>query len=144
MLAGAVRASLQPRLQEYLRYVPQYAFLPGRSTSDSLLRAFAHIQAVTSQLQGQSRSLFARQSGQQTYKVRGGIMLSLDLSRAFDTASRLHLSQALVDMGVPPGEIARVEALHREAEYHIRHAGIKGSVRPSRGIRQGCRLSPAL
>ena len=37
-----------------------------------------------------------------------------------------------------------IDKLHDQCDYHIQHAGFKGTVNMKRGVRQGCTLAPVL
>ena len=70
-----------------------------------------------------------------------GIMLSLDLSKAFDCVPGGALIQALQYAGVDATLQAAILEVHERCR--ISHGRHKGSIRMGRGIRQGC-LSPCL
>ena len=74
----------------------------------------------------------------------GGIMLGLDLSRAFDQVPRESLAQSLRHAGAPAELIHAVMHLHNACQYEVRHKGCRGKFEMQKGVRQGCTLSPCL
>ena len=71
-----------------LATLPQYAYLPFRSTRDAILRGAAHCSAVRHLLRNQKRSIHVSTAAQPRLNCAGGIMLFIDLHRAFDQVSR--------------------------------------------------------
>ena len=71
-------------------------------------------------------------------------MISLDLSRAFDTLPRWALQESLAHVGVSAELQAAVLKIHEECDYHITHGPHQGVVPMRKGVRQGCALSPCL
>ncbi|CAE6950667.1 unnamed protein product [Symbiodinium sp. CCMP2592] len=113
-LAKLAAGLLRPTVQHLATRFPQFAYIGGRSVEDSIERACSHCAAVRTTLEAQKYNIHLRRQGHVTGKCKGGITLSLDLSRAFDCLPREILHKALV-----------FAALHS-------------------GVRQGCSLSPAL
>ena len=71
-------------------------------------------------------------------------VLSIDLHKAFDMVSRKQLANTLAALPGPAEAKAAALRLHTECTYHLRVAGQGAAVHTTRGVRQGCRLAPAL
>ena len=71
-----------------LRRLPLYVYLTGRSTTDCLLLTSAHCRAVREACQ-QTRQNLDR------HNLIGGLQVSLDMEKAFDTISRNVVDGAL-------------------------------------------------
>ena len=68
-------------------------------------------------------------------------MLSVDLSQAFD---RVKLDRALSEHQVGSNLRSTITAIHEEAAYQVRDRYHATKITTTQGIRQGCRLAPAL
>ena len=77
-----------------LRRLPLYAYLTGRSTTDCLLLTSAHCRAVREACQQTRQNLDRR-------KLIGGLQVSLDMEKAFDTISRNIVHRALAIFFAP-------------------------------------------
>ena len=77
-----------------------------------------------------------------TTRLVGGIMLSLDLTQAFDRMPRSKWYEGLLTCGCPQ----RTALLHinwlKGAKYGIHHRGLSSEIVTTCGVRQGCRGSP--
>ena len=97
-LAGLLKESLMPYLHRYLGSTPQFAYLPGRDLFDAVARVRARLALVTralTQVGGNRFTIRARREaasmtsvGRHRTLVAGGAVLSVDLSKAFDTVCR--------------------------------------------------------
>ena len=74
----------------------------------------------------------------------GGALLSLDLSKAFDSVSRELLFQGMEDLGVRRDCLHLLHEWHRGTHYDISHKGFSSAVPVHRGVRQGCKAAPFL
>ena len=74
----------------------------------------------------------------------GGLILSLDMSSAFDTIPRHHIAASLAEAGVEHGDIALIMEWLSASQYHFQHGNHSRSITTTRGVRQGCVLSPLL
>ena len=71
-------------------------------------------------------------------------MLSLDLSRAFDTLTRSALESSLQAADVPGDLCQAILQIHNQCRYTGRHHAHEGTFPMEVGVRQGCALSPLL
>ena len=69
-------------------HLPQYAYLPMRSTRDALMKVAEHCAATRRILMGQARSIHIPSKAQHKPECCGGIQIFLDLHRAFDQLPR--------------------------------------------------------
>ena len=84
------------------------------------------------------------EAGNPRPSIAGGLLLSLDLSRAFDCVDRIVLMQALRHMGVQDSHITFLEAIYANTSFQFTHRDESRSVPTWRGIRQGCKSAPML
>ena len=71
-------------------------------------------------------------------------MLSVDLSQAFDRINRTKLDRALSEHRVDSNLGSTIAAIHEDAAYQVRNRYNTTKITTIQGIRQGCRLAPAL
>ena len=83
-------------------------------------------------------------SGLRQCKLVGGALLSLDLSKAFDSISRHRLFSGMADLGVRPDCLQLLYEWHRGTHYDIQHKGFATSIPVFKGVRQGCKAAPFL
>ncbi|CAE7865787.1 unnamed protein product, partial [Symbiodinium necroappetens] len=74
----------------------------------------------------------------------GGMMLSIDLRKAFDSVSHAELYGALLDAAVPQEVASVLIQIHVQTQCVVMHGGASESNGMSRGLRQGCPVSPIL
>ena len=142
LVLGVLTTKLRNQLVPTLTTLPLFAYLPGRSTSDALMFAFDHCRQVRACCQAATSSYWDRYAGRQKPLICGGLMISLDLSQAFDRLPRTMLAEGF-DIIAPHSTVAPL-LLHwlTEARYHITHRGIHTTIPTKRGVRQGCKASP--
>ncbi|CAE7369114.1 unnamed protein product [Symbiodinium sp. CCMP2592] len=70
--------------------------------------------------------------------------LSLDLSRAYDLASRPIIYETLANYGVSQDTITVIQQLHRDAQYVFRAGPNTGRHTTTNGLKQGCCIAPFL
>ena len=88
--------------------------------------------------------IWTRKAGARPDTCRGGLTLSLDLERAFDSVPWATLEECLVEFGVPADLISLILFLHENARYTFTLGGETVNVEPQQGIRQGCGMSPTI
>eukprot|EP00439_Symbiodinium_sp_Y106_P015496 s7930_g2.t1 len=105
---------LQPKVARYLEQVPQWAYLPSRSTGDALKAVCAHMNQVRTLLATHSTSLPNRFQGAPQPKMHGGISISLDVMKAFDSLKHDFL-EAMREAQFNEDEIQTIRFLHSQA-----------------------------
>ncbi|CAE7555844.1 unnamed protein product [Symbiodinium sp. CCMP2592] len=128
----------QVRQQVYqsIRHLPIYAYMPHRSTTDCLLRAFRHCEAVQAMCATTTKA--KKRKGQ----VAGGISLSIDLSKAFDKVNRRPLLQTLRTLLADEHITMLIRCM--EGDYLIEHKGQSARIPATRGVKQGATDAPLL
>ncbi|CAE7323550.1 unnamed protein product [Symbiodinium sp. CCMP2456] len=108
------------------------------------LNVFARCHEVREHCSKARITIHQQHEGEIKVKCHGGLQISLDLSAAFDLVEWSHLKQAL--------DLAQVDIAVQEIMltwltqvlYLFRHRHLQGSIKPRRGLRQGCSASPIL
>ena len=104
----------------------QYGFRARRSTSAPLFL----IRRMVELFERHTTSLY---------------ILFLDWSQAFDSVSHEHLAASLVRIGVPLPFVHAIAALYVDSKFFVSSSSyVSATYSLSRGIRQGCPLSPYL
>ena len=137
------KKALQMTFDRLSRF-PQFAYLPFRSTREALLRGAFHCHEVRHLLMTQKRSIHATTSSQPRLHCAGGIMLFIDLTRAFDQVPRHILQAALHRAGLDPKLQSLILHWHCNTCYHIDINNTCRSIPVNRGVRQGCSIAPYL
>ena len=101
-----------------LRSLPLYAYLPHRGTTECLLRA--------------PQGLF------------GGLQVSLDMEKAFDSVRRDIVLLALRTIALPPDFLSIIETWLAPHPYYILYKTLVGNITATRGIKQGSTDAPML
>ena len=141
-----VKDRLMPFFLEAMVWLPQYAYVAGRGTTEAILRATLHCACVRDTLQTQKLTIHDCFAGARRAECVGGIQMSLDLSKAFDMLSHEVLILAMTHAGVSVDLQNVVMAFYDQSVYVIKGRGSHASHRIAlrHGVRQGCILSPAL
>ena len=139
-----VAARIKPKIQQYASSCPQHAYLPGRSVEGALLAVFDRCREIRTIAQAARRDIFAKRMGTKAEPYAGGLVLSLDMSMAFDIVPRQHLQEALLEAGVAEADVALIMEWLQGSTYHIKHGTQDIRVETEKGVRQGCVLSPLL
>ena len=141
-----------PGIQELLNAVPQFAYLAHRDIYDALARVNCQLVSIKHSLaqtvanrfvQRQQRET-ARCSGRWIQPISGGAVLGVDLHKAFDLLTREQLKSTLDKIGADEGVKQTAMLLHTRCQYLLFREGRATAVDTTRGVRQGCRLAPAL
>ena len=150
--AASIRGLLMDGILASLHSIPQFAYLPGRDLNDALARVNHRMEVIRTSLRFSTTNRFdqrtirenTRQGGRWLHPVCGGAVLSIDLHKAFDMVSCGQLASTLAALQGPDEAKAAALGLHTECTYHLRVAEQGAAVHTTRGVRQGCRLAPAL
>ena len=139
-----VAERIRPFIKSYADQIPQHAYLPGRSAEGALLNAFSRCRQIRELTQQAGNSVFARRAGNRSAPYAGGVVLSLDMTTAFDTVPRVLIRDSLLEAGVCDSDVAIIMAWMSGATYHLSHAHVDLHILTTRGVRQGCTLSPLI
>ncbi|CAE7380080.1 slc47a1 [Symbiodinium sp. CCMP2592] len=139
---GILADQIRPTVRLYANRFPQHAYLAGRSTEGALLSVFHKCREIRGLTQAAGNSVFARRSGHTAEPYTGGLILSLDMTTAFDTVPRAHVRDSLIEAGVAQSDVSIIMSWLTGATYHLKHAHINLRIITERGVRQGCPLSP--
>ena len=146
-LAGYVKDLVLEQAGPSLALTPQYAYLPARDVTDALARVGTCIQDIRHSLRALGGSRFTireRKTAGVEVGEAGGCLLSVDLRQAFDRVSRTKLDRALSEHKVDANLRSTIAAIHEDAAYQVRNRFHSTKITTTQGIRQGCRLAPAL
>ena len=141
-----------PGIQSLLLSVPQFAYLANRDIYDALARVNCQIadikhslaQNVANRFVQRQRRESTRCSGRWIQPLGGGAVLSVDLHKAFDMLTREQLLRTLSKLDAEEGVKNAAMLLHTQCQYVLVKDGVATEVNTTRGVRQGCRLAPAL
>ena len=140
LLADAILHELRPQLNR----LPQYAYTEMRSCEDAIHRVTTHCRAVRDALMVFQRPIHSKAAGQVQPDLLGGLLVSLDLTRAFDTVNRQKLYDGLISMNVPHQYVQLLQGIYQQSTFNFIHKGESRSFQTQKGIRQGCRAAPFL
>ena len=135
---------IHPTVARHLREVPQYAYLPLRSTHQAIARVAAHCRKGRSLATAPRPKLVLRHRGLPPRRCSGAIQLSVDLRKAFDSLDRGKLFQCLVRAGVDDSLAHTVLQWHQQVSYYIRLDGHESHFLTGKGVRQGCPIAPTI
>ena len=86
----------------YLKSVPQFAYVPEGGIYNALDRVMCHSGAVRKRLSTQGYNLDAKHAGIHKQEITGGIQISMDIHKAYDHLPCWHLEAALEEAQVEP------------------------------------------
>ena len=141
-----------PGIQRLLHSVPQFAYLANRDIYDALARVNGQIaeikrslaQNVANRFVQRQRRESTRCPGRWIQPTSGGAVLSVDLHKAFDMLTREQLLCTLSKLDADEGVRNAAMLLRTRCQYLLVRDGLTTAVDTTRGVRQGCRLAPAL
>ena len=139
-------------IQSLLRAVPQFAYLANRDIYDALARVNGQLASIKHSLALTVSNRFVQRqrredtagAGRWIQPISGGAVLSVDLHKAFDLLTREQLQSTLSKIDADEGVKQTALLLHTKCQYLLFQEGKATAVDTKRGVRQGCRLAPAL
>ena len=108
---------------QYLLDRPQYAYTPRKAIDEAIARVIRNCKRVRERLRCTERIVHDRRTKRAALPCVGGIMLGIDLSRAFDEIPRWALLLALQRSGAPEALQQAVMKLHASCKYTVTHKG---------------------
>ena len=127
-----------------LRKIPQFAYLPGRSTFHALLRVEHHCRQVRGLMATQVYNVQTRRVGFPRLYHCGGLQILVDINRAFDAIPRHLLAEALNLLPIDPDIRTLLLRWHMDTHYIVSVNGDSKPVKVFSGVRQGCTAAPYL
>ena len=135
--------AMREQAMETLVQFPLYAYIPDRSAEDAIMRLMTHINAVTS-----ANALFRHkihlEADGYKHSLSGGLIISLDLSRAFDEVPRDKLFGSLRELGIDATLINILMHIYSDTTVEFAFKNVYRSFKAAKGIRQGCSAAPTL
>ena len=122
LLAFILPQRIQANVVEYLRSIPQFAYVPERGIYQALDRVMSHCAEVRQRMASQGLNIHAKHAGIQKKEITGGIQISMDINKAYDHLPRQHLEAALLEAKVDCNIIQAIMAIHHSATMQISHA----------------------
>ena len=150
--AASVRELLMPGIQRLLTAVPQFAYLANRDIYNALARVNGQLASIKHSLALTVSNRFVQRqrreeatgTGRWLQPISGGAVLSVALHKAFDLLTREQLQSTLSKIVADEGVKQTALLLHTKCQYLLFQEGKATAVDTTRGVRQGCRLAPAL
>ena len=143
-IMGILAREMMSETEDRLCSLPQFAYMRNRGCNDAISRAFNLIDRVMHCIHQRQYKRHPTTLTQSRTAVWGGLIVSLDLSKAFDCVNRSKLYQAMNDFQISQHCIDMIQLIYNHSSYSFTHRGISQSVRTHKGIRQGCKAAPCL
>ena len=131
-------------VQQSMRSFPQFAYRSGASTLDAILRVTEHCHRVRGVLEGINSSKTARLMGSELPELRGGLMVAIDLTKAFDNVTYREMYLALCEAGLDEALVRLLVHVHVNTTCSVVHGTFEGVSGMSKGLRQGCPIAPLI
>lgn len=141
---GCLSDRIHEQLWPTLRGLPQFAYVPGRGCDDALHRVSSHCREVRGIVDTFKYLVHQQSTGSLPGELGGGLLLSLDLSKAFDAVNRSQLYQGMADLGVDINLIRFLQSVYHNTSFHFEHKNCYQEFSTRKGIRQGCKAAPRL
>ena len=144
IMMGLIARRILNEAWHHLCQLPQFAYLPGRGCNEAIIRLADHCRAIrelTADLQYPIHNLAA---GRASAELSGGLLISLDMSKAFDTVPRQKLFDSLHQIGISSEIIHILYMVYQHTKYEFHHRGEHRQFDTYKGIRQGCKAAPIL
>ena len=118
-----------------MREYPCFAYIPGRSAEDCLLKSSAHCNQV--------KAMFSQHAGPaQKPALCGGLQICVDLSQAFDRVSRSLVEESIRQAGFTREVEASLTLWLHGGTFRIDHKGHSVDIPCTKGVKQGSRGGP--
>ena len=137
-----LKAQAAPYIMQALEGSVQFAYRQGVSTLDAITRAGNHCHEVRRLLESASTSQTAKLLGAEQPKLIGGLMLSIDLAKAFDSLSHAEIQHSLESTGMPEYLVNVLVHIHARSISEVAHGDFSSDVQMGQGLRQGCPIAP--
>ena len=124
---------------EYFAPYPVFAYLKERSTGDCLLAIGQHLRQTSEQVR-RLRANRRQTLGQRA--LHGGLIVTLDLTKAFDSIPRQHIEAAIDRMKLSSTLANLLKLFVAHGEYEVTHRGLSETFSCARGIKQGSKEAP--
>ena len=144
VLMGCLSRQLHEQLWPILRGLPQFAYVPGRGCDDALHRIALHCLEVRDCIDTFKFAVHQQSTGTLPGALGGGLLLSLDLSKAFDAVRRSQLFTGLAKLGISSDLLNFLKSLYSRTSFHFEYRQCHRDFSTKRGIRQGCKAAPCL
>ena len=141
---GLLANNIMTEALPYLCQFPQLAYLPGRGCAEAVQQMSTHCQQVRALLNQHSYPIHQRAAGLTMPGLHGGLLISLDLTKAFDMVPRFHLFDSLTQCGISSALIEFLKSIYSTTTFSFTHRGQHRSFETRKGIRQGCKAAPIL
>ena len=139
---GTLIKTTRAYVADNLAAFPLFAYTERRGVFEALCYAFDHCHQVRAACLQARPSYWKKQAGHSKPVLIGGMMLSLDLSQAFDRLPRSCLYEGLVTCGCPSTLALLLVNWLKDAKYDLNHRGLTAEIVTTCGVRQGCKGSP--
>ena len=143
-LMGIMAREMMTELWDRLCVLPQFAYMHNRGCNDAIARVFNLIDQVMNCINQRQYKHHPSALTHSRTAVWGGLIVSLDLSKAFDCADRSKLYQAMSDFNLSQHCIDLLQLIYNHSSYSFTHRGVTHTIRTHKGIRQGCKAAPCL
>ena len=141
---SVLKEAVSDQIMHCLWDVPQFAYRQMSSTIDALLRGSLHCDQVRSRSGLLNTDVTSKLISDGLPELSGGLMISLDLAKAFDCMPFPVMYESLREVGVDDSLARVVVETHRQSVCVVRHGGSSIRVGMRRGLRQGCPLAPSV
>ena len=141
---GLIASQILDEAWTHLCALPQLAYLPGRGCFEAIRIVVTRCENVRTLLRNNRYPVHRKASGLAVPAVHGGIMISLDMTKAFDMVPRHLLFDGLQHCGVSDSVQNTLKSIYQHTTFSFTHRGIHRCFPTKRGIRQGCKAAPIL
>ena len=123
LLATLLKDRVETQASSCLARCPQFAYNANRSIEEAISRVATHCASVRSRLKASVMSVHQRRAGCKQSACVGGIMISIDLSRAFDALPRPALQASMDFANIDRETQYLILLIHERCRYRVEHAG---------------------